>query len=319
MEMLCRFTKLIIIASLLTVIPYTNYGQSFQQAEDSLAKVAPLILNAPSDSLRKEANQLFMRYLKETLQTPGSFSYAFDSLETIARIASPNGSFRIFNWNMPLDNGKFQYYGFIQQKINRDSTRLILLKDHSSSITQPEEEQLHAGKWYGAHYYALIEHRAGDKNYYTLLGWDGYTPRITRKVIDVLWFDEQGKAIFGAPVFRQYPENRGPLRIVFNYSGQATMGVKYEPSLDLPVAKKGLFGPKTKPFKAIVFDHLVPLNPNLKNDYRYYVPESSQYNAFLLKNGFWVYHADIPVKTSDRQQKAPQKEGEPEEGLLPPE
>lgn len=314
-----RFTLLLFIMGMACVMTRPAFAQSFRQAEDSLAKIAPLILNAPSDSLRIKANALFSGYLKKILKKPGSFHYPFDQLTTIARLSPADSTFRLFNWNMPLNDGTYSYYGIIQRKTKTDTTQLTTLNDQSFRHIQPCEQTLTAENWHGAHYYSLISLQSEGRSYYTLLGWDGYTSRVTRKVIEVLWFDEEGHAFFGASIFKQYPGLRNPKRVLFKYSAQTTMGLIYEPALELPVAKKGLFGPKTNDFKAIVFDHLMPLYANSEGDYRYYVPEASQFNAFLLKNGVWKYFADIPVKTTDNQQYQTPRKKKIEQGLFPPE
>ena len=83
--------------------------------EDTLAqlqheKVKPYT----SDDYKMHANDEFTAMLKKALALPGSFTYPFDSLTTMARLTSPDKKFRILNWNIPLQNGSSSFYGFIQ-------------------------------------------------------------------------------------------------------------------------------------------------------------------------------------------------------------
>ena len=125
--------------------------------EDSLKKLAPKILNSKEDREKFNANERFIKTLERALSIDNSFDYPFDSLSTIARLVSPDKTFRIFNWNLPKSDGTYEYYGFIQV-YNKKSKKykLYRLMDKSSEIKSPENQILSDENWYGAHYYKII-------------------------------------------------------------------------------------------------------------------------------------------------------------------
>ena len=74
--------------------------------EDTLKVMAHKIMNAETEAEKYLANQAFISNLSEVLQYEKSFKFPFDSLPTIARILSPDNTFRIFNWLLKKDRIK---------------------------------------------------------------------------------------------------------------------------------------------------------------------------------------------------------------------
>ena len=81
--------------------------------EDTLKVMAHLIMNGETEEKKILANNAFIQSLTEVLQYEKAFKFPFDSLPTIARLASPDNTFRIFNWLLKKDNGSYDYYGIV--------------------------------------------------------------------------------------------------------------------------------------------------------------------------------------------------------------
>jgi hypothetical protein len=293
------------------MLALTASGQnpaSCSASEDTLRKIGPFILNGVNDSVRYAACRKFMGCLQEALGEAGSFSYPFDSLVTIARLTSPDHRFRIFNWNVPGDNGTYDYFAIIQ--INNKSGknyRLISLKDRSDEIISPETAINDAGNWYGALYYKIILHKFRHKCYYTLLGWDGNNRNTRKKIIDILTFDKEGSPVFGAPVFKTGQKDNN-MRIIFEYKAGATMSLKYERQAYERGHLTGKSSSKRKIISLmIVFDHLIPLDESLKGQYKFYVPSGDVFDAFVFKKGYWIFVPDVDARNRNEREKAPQK------------
>ena len=60
--------------------------------------MAHKIMNGKTEEERKLSNKNFIKTLNRVLQYKKSFEFPFDSLVTIARVKSPDNTFRIFNW-----------------------------------------------------------------------------------------------------------------------------------------------------------------------------------------------------------------------------
>lgn len=232
--------------------------------QDSLAGLGKKIMSASFSPERIEANYQFIKTLVDALQEPRSYSFGFDSVKNMRILYADDNSFRIMTWYVDRGNSSYRFYGAIQ--MNQPELKLYGLVDHTSEFTRPEDTVSSYESWYGAYYYDIIPVESRDRKYYVLLGWNGGNERVSRRVIEVLHF-RQGQPVFGLPVFRtsEGPKNR----VVFRYSGQASMMLDYLP------------GKKT-----IVFDHLVPFSQGQTGNYEFYGPDLS-YDGFALQNGQW--------------------------------
>jgi hypothetical protein len=214
--------------------------------------------------------------MDSVLAKPESMHYAFDSLTYIGNVTSDDGQFRIFTWNVPLENGTFKYYGKILYKPDGKNFRYINLNDKSETIEKPEQQRLTASQWYGALYYEVISHTSNNRMYYTVLGLNLNDMLSNKKIIDVIWFDEQGQVHFGASIFRNKAGRQN--RIIFEYSARVVMGLKYDERMQM-----------------IIYDHLAPFKPQLEGRREFYGPDFS-YDGFKLERGVWNFYPDLDVR-----------------------
>ncbi len=241
--------------------------------QDSLKTLGKTMINNEDDLQRKTANYNFIKTLISALKQPGSFSFKFDSLKTISITNAADAKFRIFSWHVMNQDGSYRFYGTIQ--MNNGSGPLVLhpLIDYTPFITAAEDTITTNTQWYGAQYYTIIP-VAGIKPYYVLLGWKGNTVKTTKKVIEILSF-ENGKPIFGMPVLTGNNKTRS--RAVFEYSRQVSMMLKYLPAQ-----------------QSIVFDNLVS-PAKIMTSKEFYGPDLT-YNTYRLKNGLWQYQENIDLR-----------------------
>jgi hypothetical protein len=249
-------------------------AQTITWHDDSLKVLGQKILKGKTEAEKVSANSRFITLLKKDLSQSGSFDHRYDSVLNIAKLYSPDMKFRILNWNMQLEDGTFQYFGFIQTH-----DKLIELIDRTNEIKSPETTVLPADKWYGAHYYNIIKSGKRKKAYYLLLGWKGTDRTLNKKVIDVVKLDSKGNPTFGASVF-SVPK-KDPKRIIFQYSAEVTMSLKYYPRS-----------------QKIIFDHLSPRASDLVGQYQYYAPDLS-YDCLKRKRNKWVLVEDIDARNED--------------------
>jgi len=255
--------------------------------EDSLTSLGRKIVNGDQDLERKNANYAFIKTLVSALKIPNSFLYGFDSVKSISIINAPDNRFRILSWHVMNDDGSYRFYGAVQ--INTGgSLKLFPLEDYSPLLKNPEDSVTDNTKWYGAQYYKIVR-VAADKPYYMLLGWKGYTVKSTKKVIEVLSF-KNDKPVFGMGVF---DNSRNHKRIIFEYTRQASMLLRYVPDEHL-----------------IVFDHLSPPDNKQKNMPETYGPDLS-YDGYRLKNGRWELVENLDMRNvpeeKDKEYNDPKK------------
>ncbi len=255
---------------------------------DSLSRFSSVIWKQKSDSSRLAASEVFFVKFREVLDRPGSGLIPFDSVSGITRAASEDSKFRIFTWNVPLDDGTNRYFGFIQ--VINDSSIVMPLR--SSGKDQPDlaGRQFTILNWYGAIYYRVIQQQVNGRPTYTLLGWDGYTSISNRKLIDIISFDSNGNLLFGLPVFKT-AEGIRP-RVVFEYAEKAGLLLRYDyQSIRVEKRKKI----RKEATWLIVMDRLIPADPSLKGIFKYYVPAGDVYDGFVFRNGYWVLVEDVEV------------------------
>jgi len=236
------------------------------------------LMESRDDSIKLKINGNIIRLFERTLSQPSSFLEPFDSLKNVSHLYSDNKTIRLFTWDIPLADGTFQYFGFIQIRKDNNSINLIRLNDNSKEIGKPENMSLGVEKWYGAVYYKFITKKTNGKMLYTLLGWHGKDNLTTQKAIDVLQINDAGKPIFGAPVF--VLNNKTVYRVLFEYSADVVMSLKYDEQK-----------------KMIVFEHLSPSESHLKGQYQFYGPDFS-IDAFKFSKGKWILKEDIDARNA---------------------
>lgn len=310
------------IIFLFSTIPLSLSSQEFSEQmclyEDSLKNLGHDILYGSNDSVRLEANSRFTRILERAIQDDSNGIYPFDSLVTVSRIRPDDGVFRLFNWNVPLDDGTFRYFGFIQF-LDPDFKGLehVTLRDRSHVLDNPRAMILTSDQWFGALYYTIIPRKYNNKTCYTLLGWDGNNPVTRKKIIEVLSFKEDGTPLWGAHIFRNYG-NYDHTRIIFEYAASASMSLKYE---EQSYFSRDTIGNRIRmkehEAEMIVFDRLIPFDPALKDRYQFYVPAGNIVDGFVFRDGAWEYREDINAKNPPDEDDL-QKEEPTELELIPP-
>jgi hypothetical protein len=274
-----------------------------KEAEDSLSAILSNLNKAQNDSVKQLLNHSFFLTLRAVLEMPSADQYPFDSLKTLVKLESPDHKFRIFHWNLPNAAGHHQYYGFLKV-LHHDPPLVFELKDKSDSIPDPDTVLLDNTQWFGSLYYKVIPlETAGDDTVYTLLGWSGKNTTITRKVIEVLSFGHNDRPYFGKKIFQNYP-GLNQTRIIFRYAATTSMSLKLENKV--VTVKKGWNSKKrvfeTAPVEVmmIVFDRMMPLDPQLQGQYQFYVPEGDICDGFAYINKGWSFMTSVGTRNEKK-------------------
>lgn len=246
------------------------------QKEDSLQKHAIKLIQGINAVDRLGADSIFTRIFVRALATPHSFYYPFDSVITVSKLYAPDSSFRIFTWQLVINENVIRQHGAIQMKTDDGSLKLFPLIDKSDiTVNIPDTVSDNKG-WIGAVYYRIILTKEQGNTYYTLLGYDENNIRSTKKVIEVLHFAE-GKPVFGGPYF-SIPNSslipKNPARYVMEFKKEANPRLTYDESLGM-----------------IIFEHLVS-ESNEPNKKFTLIPDGD-YEAFKWTNGKWVYISKV--------------------------
>jgi len=274
------------------IISFNTLAQGFAEKEVELRKYIPVILKSKTENDRIEAAMIFNKEFKKVLETPESYQYNFDSLSNVSKAFSTDGKVKVYTFLVLLDNGTYKYFGFVQTLWGKKSTvQLVELYDHKEEIKNFPQALINHRKWSGAIYYQCVTTIYKRKTYYTLLAWEGNTNLINRKIIEPLQVNKHGEVKFGDNLFTDEVNKRNR-RVIFDYSKQASMSLKYySETMD------------------IVFDHLSPPEPQLTGQYQFYGPDFS-YDAYRFSKGKWNLVTDVlPRNTKDNEKpfKRPEK------------
>ncbi|MFA7273034.1 MAG: hypothetical protein WC044_04160 [Crocinitomicaceae bacterium] len=268
--------KFLILFPLFFISTYSLFAQvdsSLVRSEKELELILTDLRNATNNSEKETKNDLFKDKLYETINQKAAFSYPFSRLKTLGSINSSDGLVRIFNWNVEQDDHSQKYYCLILRMDERkNEIQRIELTESSDIMALKPMEILAANEWYGALYYQIIPFEKGNRDMYTLLGWDGNNATSNMKIIDVLYFSGN-QAKLGSPVFKVGSQTFK--RLFYEYSKKSTMSLRYD-----------------EKYERILMDHLSPESPGLAGFYAYYVPDMS-YDAFELKSGKWILKEDV--------------------------
>ena len=252
-------------------------------AGDSLQILGKTMLLDSVGDHRFAACHQILPLLKSALSIKNSFNYKFSEAKTISIQYPADSSFRIFTWQLFVDDSTYKYYGGIQTA-GKDGS-FYPFNDQSDDLDDACFEALSPEKWYGALYYRITELDGREGKKYLLYGFDAYRFFEKRKILDVLTFRD-GKPVFGAPVFnRSIASARGvpEMRLILTYSAETNVSLNFD-----------------EEYGMILFDHLIAAQSPFENGITN-VPDGS-YEGFKIKNGKLEY---VNKVFNDSQEEAP--------------
>jgi hypothetical protein len=230
--------KILIIISFLFKIASGQVNE-YITVLDSLGQI---ILSDKNEKLRLKANSQFDSVLVNFIHQENPIENDISAIKNLSVLKSEDEKLIIYNWLFPYKKGTYKYFAYIVYRADlKNNPQIIKLQDTQELTQKLEAKTLNQKNWYGCIYYRIINNKNIDNDYYTLLGWDGNNLLSNKKVIDVIKVNPNGIVQIGAPVFKINAKLKK--RIVFEYSEESVMSLKYHPE-----------------FNKIVFDDLVPMS-----------------------------------------------------------
>ncbi len=252
--------------------------------EDSLKVTGLKIVQGRSPADRLFADSAFTRIFVRALKTKQSFYFPFDSVVNISKLYAPDSAFRIYTWQMQINENIIRQHGAIQMKTDDGSLKIFPLIDKSDVTQNMADSVANNNGWMGAVYYKIIQKKYNNKNYYTLLGFDENNIRSDKKIMDILTFENE-KPRFGNNIFvmddnSSYKKNAA--RFIIEFKKEAVTRLTYDADLDV-----------------VLFDELVSETNEPKKKYTL-IPDG-EFEGFKWQDGKWVHSKQIfdgppPVK-----------------------
>lgn len=246
--------------------------QNIKKSEDSLKTYAWKIVTGINVQDRFKADSIFTKGFVRTLKTQNSFYYTFDSLQTISQLYAPDSSFKIFTWQLQINDNLYRQHGAIQMRTADGAMKLFPLIDKSDVTQNIADTVGNNYGWMGAVYYKIVLTQNAGLIYYTLIGFDADNIRSDRKFIEVLSFSNNepvfGGNYFSVPNGKLQPKSSA--RYVMEFKKNAGPRLNYDDELQM-----------------IIMEHLVSESnqPNKK----YTLVGDGDYQGFKWANGKWIY------------------------------
>jgi hypothetical protein len=253
----------------------------YQDLDNTILTIFDSAKNCTSDSTKELLMVHIQNLLNQRLIEPESFAHSFKTLKTIGEIYAPENQLRILTWNMFLNDNTTKNYGIIQLNPHKEKECKIYILENNSNMDSIGNSELTFRTWYGALYYKILSNKVGNREYFTLLGYNVFSPMISKKIIDILYFDEKGNLILGAPLINVSGKLQS--RLIFSYSARLSVMLNYDESLQM-----------------ILFDHLSPSEPRYTGQFEFYGPDFS-YDGLIFKQGQWQFISNIKSLKSVRK------------------
>jgi hypothetical protein len=269
--------KVLSFLTLLTLSSVLVNGQSLNNNIPKILESLYLRLtNSESDQDRIIINDSIITIIDSYVKSDSVFKHKFNNIRSLGQIKSPDNLIKILTWNMALKNSKSRYFCyFIMKKGGGKDNQIYKLSAYYAEETIRTDTVYFSHNWYGALYYDIRPSISEGKKCWILLGIDYGNPLISRKIIEVLSYTPDDSLIFGKKLFVSDVNIR--YRDVFQYSATAIMSLRFSSG------------------KSIIFDHLVPFSPELKDNHQFYGPDYS-YDAYRFAKGLWKLTINVDAR-----------------------
>lgn len=304
-----RIGHILLALLLLCGIPVMGQNKArMAEYQTGLAQLFGRVSSAPTDNERYHASEEAVYLLGKALDEEGSERWQWELPRSVSVLTSPDGKFRVFSWAVVRDNGEYECFGAVQFYNDHDEEfQYQILHDKSDELMNREESLLSADNWLGAIYQELIQTSAGDRTYYTLLGWTGVDFLTDRRVIEPVTL-RGGVPQFGAPVFRR---ERNLRRLVMEYREGAAVQLAYEEQTVQQVTRERVKVSGTNRYrtvektkehreKMIIFDEVEPQVPGMEGLFQYYVPSGVEL-AYVWNDGKWEPRSGAQGRLKDKK------------------
>lgn len=259
--------NLVFLFSLIFTFSYSQ-ETTFEKIESEIQNLCDTIVDSESDSSKFIANINLIKKLETISRKKKFHKYEFKNYNPLTILNSDDKKLKIFNWFIPKNNGRYDYYAYIK-KCNKRGKKCNYFLLESIKKNEIINDKISYDNWYGCYFYELITIFVDKKEYYTLLGWDGNGSSTTKKIIEVLHFDNN-YPFFGAKIF-----NNNLHKIVLEYSNKYSISLNYDEKLD-----------------CIVYDHLKPIDGLSYNNFEIYAPNLS-YDVLNRTKSGWQIETNI--------------------------
>lgn len=263
----------LLAASLITM------GQDpYEEVEESLRDKFNLLTTLKDDQRRIALNDSIRMIIEDYSRSDSIFNHKLTGIRYLGQITSPDSVLKIITWNLLLSENRGKYFCYLVKRGEGGRNIVFPLEASYTETGFEHDTTFSRSSWYGALYYDLRPVSVNGERCWMVLGLDYGNPEITRKVIDVISFAGNGEPVFGKKWF-ETPAGMMH-RVVFQYAASAMMTLRFSSDT------------------SIVFDHLVPISPELAGKKQFYGPDYS-FDAYLFDKGIWKFTLNVEMRNEE--------------------
>jgi hypothetical protein len=275
--------KRIIVCAILLITVATGLTKSQTPADEMshvLEKLFGRLRTLTADSVRLRINDSIKTQVEKYVTSDRVFVRTFPNLRYLGQITSSDSLIKIITWNLLLKDEPGRYFCYFIRKSSDGSANKVYPLTASYDNKQIEADTVYTqSDWYGALYYDIRPFMAENGKCWVALGINYPDRMMTRKLIDVVSFTADDKIVFGKKWF----DSAGSVsfRHILEYSASAVISLRFMPD------------------NSIVFDHLVPLPPEVGDGRLYNGPDYS-YDAFIFEDGLWKLSINVDARNRQK-------------------
>lgn len=267
------------ILSLLFLMCATASSQlSVPEMSSSLGELFTQLNRNTADSSRYRINESIRSVVESYVASDTIFRFNLEDVRFLGQITSPDSMLKIVTWNLPLEDYRGEYYSYVVRRGGKGEKNKVypLAAPYNGSDILTDTTYTGAD-WYGALYYDIRPFTSEGTRYWVVLGLNQGDPQVTRKLIDVISFDDNSDSvIFGKKWFLN---SRPAHRVVFRYASTGMMTLRFASSTE------------------IIFDHLVPVAATPDNRVLY-GPDYS-YDSYTFADNKWTFSLNVDARNKE--------------------
>ena len=269
-----------------------------QENKTSIHHLSNTILTDTIPGNKLKNNSLLLDLIRKELAIDKNAIHQIDSSALVYDLISPDKQVQILSWAI-LYHDIWEYYGFIKSYDSHQKAFTIFEFTPSDFNKAYEDNTTNNHKnWPASVYLKIIQTNYNNRTYYSLLGWIAKSHQTAYKTIEIVNISKNGSPTFGKSAYF-FIKNKAKNRALFGYNSQSSFQLDYGEYSYITKkwnAQKRKYDIENKHDHLIVFDHLIPMYPDLKGYSEFMVPSGNVVDAFKFKKGKWLLIKDIDAR-----------------------
>lgn len=203
---------------------YTSYGQEKQNLIKELNFFGDIQIMADDASHRERAMESFNSLFHDYVHSESFSRSDLDNIKYISKITPSDNSFTLLSWRV-MGEEKNHYFGYVVT-----DSEVIKLHNDDTMILDPSDSYSDKN-WWGCLYYNILSVDSKNGTKHIVFGYNQEKKRQT-KIVDVIQVDN-GKVVFGAPLFENKKGGDDLNRIYITYGKNSNVTLNYNKGMTM--------------------------------------------------------------------------------------